>query len=157
MPVKNENQDFPKGVYVSASSDEKERAKKWMDALRAKGIPVTSTWYEEVAKNGGIANPRDASLEDKQKWCRQDIKEALSSAVLWLLLPVEKHSFGATFEYTTFVVLSDPSCQSHVVSGDYKKTIFTSFSPCFDSDEEAFEQIVAAFDAAKLEASAAAK
>lgn len=128
------------GVYVAGSSAEIDRAKKWMDALRAKGIPVTSTWVENVT-NVGAANPRDASIEDKQKWCLQDVRECLGSKALWLLMPIGPHSFGATYEFAFFTALHDQDAQTSIVSGDYKRSIFTSFSTCFDTDEEAFEAI----------------
>lgn len=147
MPVGNENKIGPVGVYVSASSAEKDRAKKWMDALRAKGIHVSSTWIEVVEKEGGgVANPRDASVDDRKNWAQKDVREALCSQVFWLLMPNGPHSFGAAFEYAAFVIMSNEELQSHVVSGDHMKTIFSAFSQCFNNDEEAFEQIVAAFE-----------
>lgn len=142
-------QTRPEGVYVSASSKEIDRAKKWMDALRAKGIKVTSTWIENVTKIGE-SNPRDASVMDKQRWAVQDIREVLSSEICWLLMPTGEHSFGATTEFAFFNALHNIECQSPIVSGDYKRSIFTSFAACFDTDEQAFEQIVSAYEAAKL-------
>ena len=128
------------GVYVAAGSHEIERASAWVSRLRAKGIHVTSTWIDTV-KAVGDANPRDASDEQKQAWCLKDVREALSSQVFWLLMPTT-NSFGATFEYAFFVALSpDEDRYKHVVSGDYKRSIFTSFSTCFESDEEAFVAI----------------
>lgn len=135
----------PKGVYVSCSSKEIERAKKWMDALRAKGILVTSTWVEVIEKSGKDANPRDATDDQCRQWAKTDVREVISSQVMWMMIPKGDHSFGATFEYTAFVMLSDASLQSHIVSGDYKRSIFTRFSTCVDTDEEAFALIVEAF------------
>lgn len=132
------------GVYVATSSKEIDRASRWMSALRAKGIKVTSTWIDVIsAQPNGEANPRDASDEQKQTWCLKDVREALGSQVFWLLMPEGPMSFGASFEYGFYVALSpDLEQAAHVVSGDYRKSIFTSFSTCFDTDEAAFAAIL---------------
>lgn len=156
-PVLPLEMPHPIGVYVSASSAETERAKKMMDALREKGIPVRSTWIENVAANGGVANPRDASVEDRQKWSLQDVREAISSQIFWLLMPSGPHSFGAAFEMGFFTALANDAMQGCIVSGDYKRTIFTSFAECFDTDEEALNEIVAAFEQLKAEAAGQAQ
>jgi hypothetical protein len=120
-----------------------ERAKKWMDALRANGITVTSTWCEVIA-SVGVANPRETPVEQKLVWCLQDLKEVCNSRVFWLLMPSGAHSFGATFEFASFVASKEAAISIAIVSGDYKRSIFTSFAECVDTDEEAFDAIVAA-------------
>jgi len=134
-----------KGVYVAGSSAEIERARAVMAKLRERGIHVSSTWPEIVAAEGGIANPRDASVEDKKKWALTDVQQAISSQVLWLLMPQGPHSFGAAFEYGFFLALCPEDEAVHVVSGDHKRTIFTAFSLCFDNDDEALEKICEMF------------
>lgn len=132
-------------VYIAASSSEMDRAEKWKKALEAEGVQVNSTWIDVIRNQpNGEANPRDATIEQKKAWCLKDVKEALGSSVLWLLMPQGPHSFGATFEYAFYVALS-PDHNQHFVSGDYKRSIFTSFSTCFDKDEDAFEAIVKLF------------
>lgn len=152
-PVISSTTPEPFGVYVAAGSDEMERAKKWIAALRAKNIPVTCTWPEVIEKEQGVANPREAPLEQKLKWCLKDIQEALSSQILWLLMPT-KTSFGATFEFAFFVALTDKAETMTIVSGDWKKSIFTAFAApnVFDTDEEAFNTIASAYEEAREEA-----
>ncbi len=138
---------MPNGVYVAGSSAEIDRARKWILALQEKGVIVNSTWTDNV-KKVGEANPRDASNEDKQAWCLKDVREAIGSSVMWLLMPSGPHSFGAAFEMGFFSALADPEIQQSIVSGDYKRSIFTSFSDRFDTDEQAFDAIVQMFESA---------
>ena len=151
-PVITSTTPEPFGVYVAAGSDEMERAKKWIAALRAKNIPVTCTWVDTVTKVGD-ANPRDAELEQKLKWCLKDIQEALQSQIFWMLMP-KITSFGATFEFAFFVALTDKAETMTIVSGDWKKSIFTAFAApnVFDTDEEAFNTIASAYEEAREEA-----
>ena len=134
------------GVYVAGSSAEIERARGWMQKLRERGVHVSSTWPEVVAAEGGQANPRDATVEQRKGWSLTDIKQATGSQVFWLLMPQGPHSFGAAFEYGFFVALCPDGKATHVVSGDHLRTIFTAFSLCYDSDEEAFEVICKMFE-----------
>lgn len=73
-------------VYVAGSSDEIDRARRWIAALRTDGIHVTSSWPENVAAVGS-ANPRDAATPDRARWANNCVDELVRAELIWFLAP----------------------------------------------------------------------
>lgn len=125
-------------VYVAAASCDLERAKKWMDRLRDEGIHVVSDWVE-IVKEVGIANPKDASAVDRRRWSKSDLAGVNQADVFWFLVHDLAPARGAYvelgFAYRDGAVV--------VCSGDTRQSIFTSLGEEYDTDEEAFEDILA--------------
>ncbi len=127
-----------RGVYVAASSAEIDRATMWMGRLRLAGIEVTSSWPEVILKVG-VANPMDASREQRRAWPVTDLAEVQSAAMLWLLCPT-KPTIGAYVELGYAAGIASPG-RYIFASGPEPKTIFTSIANYYATDEEAFEEI----------------
>jgi hypothetical protein len=139
-------------VYVAAASSEIERAEKWMARLREAGVEVVSTW-PEVIRKVGAANPMEASREERAGWASADLSELSSANVLWLLLP-EKPTSGMWIEYgygLCFGAVAKEAREAgvegapkfQIVSSGIERSIFTALAPNYESDEVAFEMIVA--------------
>lgn len=125
-------------VYVAASSDEIDRAVRWIAMLRGAGIHVTSSWPEVITReSAGVANPREASVEDRRRWSSQDLNEVQAADVLWMLAPTRASGRGAYYEAGAADALGNVV----VASGDTKQSIFLARATEFDTDDEAFEHI----------------
>lgn len=108
-------------VYVAASSSELLRAEEWMDRLRHSMYSVTSKWVESI-REVGIANPKDAALEDRTRWSLDCLEGVDAAGVLWLLAPEVGSGKGAFFElgYSfaqgKYIIVSGPGSKSSIFS-----------------------------------------
>ena len=127
----------PLHVYVAGSSDEMDRAVRWMTALTDAGIVVTSTWAANIAAVGA-ANPRDASVEDRASWSRTCRSQIDDCHVLWLLVPAVGHGRGAYLELGHALAIGRYTYSS----GDTKQSIFASLTVEHTADDDAFAAIV---------------
>lgn len=73
-------------IYVAAASKEIDRARAFMDRLRALGHEITSDWPEVIAKVGD-ANPTDATRAQRRGWAQADLDQVAGSDLLVVLLP----------------------------------------------------------------------
>lgn len=120
-------------VYVAASSDEIDRAVRWIAMLRGDGIHVTSSWPAVITAAGGVANPRDAAQPDRYRWAAHDLTEVRAADVYWMLAPAIGAGRGAYAELG-FAVASG---LVPVASGDTKQSIFTALAHEFVDDDQA--------------------
>jgi nucleoside 2-deoxyribosyltransferase len=125
-------------IYVAASSQEIDRAEHWMIRLQEEGVHVTSTWIQSIRKVG-VANPADATREQRAAWAHQDADEVVLANGLWLLMPTKPTSgawweFGYAFGLGKHLWISGPS---------QSRSIFTGLADrSFEKDAEALEDIV---------------
>lgn len=125
-------------VYVSASSVDMDRATYWMERLKMAGISVVSTWAKVIAEQGGDANPREASNDQRRQWSNVDLGEIRACDLLWFLVPdKDKPTRGAWLE----VGFADAVDKVLVFSGDTKQSIFCSLGSEHESDIDAFATI----------------
>lgn len=128
-------------IYIAASSAERERAERWIEHLRkVPGFFVTAHWLDIIKiEQDGIANPVDASREDREEWAQQNLSDIRRAGVFWLLIPVET-SFGAAFEagYAYGRGLAVISSGSTL---ERKKSVFTALGKEFTDDRDAYAYI----------------
>lgn len=134
--------------YLAASSADISRAKLWRDKLVANGVNVVSTWIETVEQVGN-ANPRNATTAQRHGWSLDDLVQIDKAYVFWFLVPpMTSPTRGAWLEFgyaiNRFWFVSDkmtkPVC---IASGDTKQSIFCALATEFETDEQAFEHVVA--------------
>lgn len=127
----------PMTIYVCGSSDEMARAAHWMHRLELAGIEVVSTWVQVIAVEGGDANPRDATPEQRRAWSGADIFEVGAADLVWMLVPIRASGRGAYFELGVGHAL-----RKHLVaSGDTLQSVFTAQALEFATDDDAFDHI----------------
>jgi nucleoside 2-deoxyribosyltransferase len=125
-------------IYVAASSQEIDRAEHWMIRLQEEGVRVTSTWIQSIRKVG-VANPADATREQRAVWARQDAAEVAAADGLWLLMPTKPTSgawweFGYAYGLGKRIWISGP---------DQPRSIFTGLADrSFEKDPDALEDAV---------------
>ncbi len=124
-------------VYVAASSKELGRAKAAMALLREYGHEVTHDWVAEVEEVGS-ANPEHATVADKCRWAKADLDGVRAADLIWLLMP-DQGGLGAYWEAGYAQALG----KGLIVSGKHRRSIFTVYAGCFDSDLEAFDEVFA--------------
>lgn len=128
-------------VYVSGAStpDETQRVLRWSERLTAAGITVVSKWPAVIASAGGVANPRDATEEQRRIWSAQDLAEVSRAHALWLMCPpVGTSTRGAWVE----LGVAHSRAALIVSSGDTRQSIFTALGTECADDAEAFGVIV---------------
>jgi len=125
-------------VYLAGSSGEIEDVERNMAALRAAGVEITCDWCAAI-REAGDANPRyDAAL--RLSCSQRDLEGVFNADIFWLMVPGEKGSAGAYVELGYAITMEHARI---VVSGDYRKCIFTSMSDNqFDTHEEALAFII---------------
>lgn len=127
-------------IYVAGSSDERERAKKWMQRLRDfPGVfEVVSAWCDVIdGEQHGVGNPRTASTEDRKRWAMQNVDQITEADVFWFLVPAVGHGRGGYFE-SGFAF----GQMKLLFSGDTKQSVFCALGYEFTTDEEAFDFIL---------------
>jgi len=134
-------------IYVAASSQEMDRAVKWMNALRAAAIGVTCSWPEAIGAVGA-ANPTGDPLA-RAGYAVGDLIQIERAPLFWLLMPYGAHSFGAAFELGYAVSLAQRSLEQAeagraiYVSGKFERSIFPAIVREYNTDEDAFDAIKA--------------
>lgn len=132
-------------VYVAGGSSEAELCASWMQRLRDAGHTIAVDWVANI-RAVGDANPREASENDRYRWTEDDLDGASDADVFWLLVP-EKPSIGCWVELGW---CSRVSGAQIIVSGDWRKSIFTSLADArYDTHDEAFAAIVGQREAAQ--------
>lgn len=120
-------------IYVAGSSNELERARRWIRELRATGWTITGDWPEVIAAVGD-ANPRDASEAERWRWSYDDLEAVNRADVVWLLAPAVGTGRGAYCEVGYAL-----ACGKHVISsGDTRQSIFLAQTKEYATDEAAF-------------------
>lgn len=118
-------------IYVAGAFGELLIIKHYIKSLKSFGHTITHDWTTNVEKNGGIANLRDASLQSLVTYANEDFDGIKKADVVWFLVP-EVQTFGAWVEMGYAYGIQTPV----FVSGDWKKSIFTSIAiRRFDSHE----------------------
>lgn len=129
-------------VYIAASSapSEIERVERWAARLTAAGCQVVSTWPRNI-KEVGVANPRDATKEQRKEWADTCHDQVTKADTLWLMCPpAGQYTRGAWYELGVAC-----RCGVRVISsGDTKQSIFTALGDEYETDEEAFAYLRAA-------------
>lgn len=130
----------PYAVYVAASagSDDANRVRRAIIALRASGFVVTCTWPEVVAATPGGSNPRDASTTDRFGWSTTDLNEIDAAHAVWFLVPTPPVTTrGAWFE----AGYAHAQGKHLAFSGDTKQSVFCALGREFDTDEAAIAHL----------------
>lgn len=127
----------PYRVYIAAASspDQIERARAMAARCRDLGIEVVSTWTDVIA-SVGVANPREATTDQRRQWSAQDLWEVARAHALWLLFPpAGQTSFGAGVE------LGSAYARARLIvsSGDTRRSIFPALGMEYATDEDALE------------------
>jgi nucleoside 2-deoxyribosyltransferase len=120
-------------VYVAASSKQMDRASQAMAQLRAAGHEVVHDW-PAIIEARGVANPLDATQDERWDWAIDDLQGVKRADVLWLLVPNEEGA-GAFVELGYALALGKPV----IASGVYLRSIFTAMAACYDRDDQAFQ------------------
>jgi hypothetical protein len=127
-------------IYVAASSTEIARAGLWMQRLRDAGFEVMSTWIDNIEKQQGNANPRDAAVEHRNAWANTCLEQLGKAGIVWLLAPGPDggHGRGAYGEFVAARTLR----KVLFASGDTVQSIFGALALEFVEDIDAFTAIV---------------
>jgi nucleoside 2-deoxyribosyltransferase len=128
-------------VYVAGSShpDERDRVTGVVEALRAAGVTVTSTWLDDVAKHGA-GNPRDMSVDDRRTLAAKDLAQVGRAQAFLLLVPSESTpTRGAWVELSYAYSMG----KQVVCSGDTKQSIFSALGYETESDADAIRTVIA--------------
>ena len=137
--------------YLAGASAEAAQVKALAEWVRRFGGEITVAWWDSVLASK--VHDRYLTEEARVEFAGQDLIGVLDADVLWLVVP-EERGVGAWVEFG-FVLgcsASDPAKRHRIiVSGDWKKSIFTSLAhDKFDahSDALAFVQGMLATEAA---------
>jgi hypothetical protein len=127
-------------VYVAASSNEIDRAQRWIDMLGKAGIECTSTWIESI-KKVGESNPYDATPEVRRTYASENESCVRSSDLLWFLVPApiapNNHGRGGYYE----AGMAKSIGKVLVFSGDTRQSVFCAHGIEFVEDIDAFAHI----------------
>lgn len=124
-------------IYVAGSSKEASEITSYMAALRTAGLTVTYDWTVPVL----AATKPDAemSADEALHHARLDMRGVMQCDALWLLVPATG-STGAWVELGT--ALGAAKRPFVIVSGDYKRCIFTSLADeRYPTHGEAYDRI----------------
>lgn len=120
-------------IYLAGASAEADMCASYMARLREAGRHITLDWPANI-RAVGDANPRDASHQDRLRWTMDDIRGVHDAEIFWLLVPTA-HSIGCWAEFA----IAWQGRQHLIVSGDWRRTIFTSLADeRYGTHEEAF-------------------
>lgn len=107
-----------------------------MSALRKAGVVVTHDWVACI-DDVGSANPAGATDADRAQWAWEDLRGVKDADILWVLWP-DTDSAGAYVELGYAI----RGGQRILISGDYRKSIFTTAGECFPYDQDALDEII---------------
>lgn len=130
-------------IYVAASSDERERAKKWVDKLKLypSVFRITSKWIETIeGEQHGVGNPRDASDANRRRWALDNLRQVSAADVVWFLVPAHSPGRGGYYE-AGWMHGETRDAARLIFSGDTKQSVFCALGREFATDEEAFKFI----------------
>lgn len=136
MAVERERHAERFTIYIAGAAAEIDRVEHVIEAARQLGLDVICTWPGIVRKTPGGSNPRDASVEQREGWSSQDIREVAEADCFWFLVP-QAQTRGAWVE-AGFAIANG----KHVVfSGDTKQSIFCALGEEFEDDHTALRYI----------------
>lgn len=132
-------------LYIAGASAEAERCKALGEWCRRFGHEITVAWWDAVL--AAKTHDRDLTEEARIEFAGQDLVGVLDADLFWIVVP-EERGVGAWVEFG-FAIGSSAQRpkQRIIVSGDWKKSIFTSLAhDKFDTHEDAlaFVQSLAA-------------
>lgn len=136
MAVERERHAEGFTVYIAGAAAELERVAHVIEAARQAGLDVICTWPGIVANTPGGSNPRDASVEQREGWAGQDMREVADADCLWFLTP-QATTRGAWMEAGFALALG----KTVVFSGDTKQSIFCALGEEFEDDLTALRYI----------------
>jgi nucleoside 2-deoxyribosyltransferase len=124
-----------KSIYLCGASAEVDLVKRYADTLESRGWRISYRWYLDVIEHRDKGIPDSALTPDQAiKFARADLTGVMTADVVWFVMPAQRGSEGAPFEFGLAV-----GCNKRVaVSGDYRRLIFTTLAEQrFDSHDEA--------------------
>ena len=124
-------------IYLAASGDDMDRAAHWFNHLTLAGITCTSGWMQAISDNGNVANPRDASREERLKWSDQNLNKIAQADVLWYLVSPTAHGRGGYYESGYATALG----KIVIFSGDTLQSIFCAKGSEYVDDLAAFAKV----------------
>ena len=139
-------------IYVACSSDERDRARYWIEKLKAAGFEITSKWLDIIeTKQAGVANPRGDDVNATRfDAATQDVQDVRAAHVLWALLPKVPDAYGSAACVPPFARgvyyeagVADALEKPRFFSGDFQQSVFPSRGAEFKEDIDAFTAIVA--------------
>lgn len=133
-------------VYIACSSQEPERARWAMDAVRRLGCEVAHDWLRAIEEDGAANEGLDSEARlDRSAECLEALDDLGDEDVFWLLVPVT-NSAGAWAEFG-YVLARERHCDMYelpeiVVSGSaVESSIFTAQADAFDCDDNALQYV----------------
>lgn len=125
-------------IYVAGASSEVAMVARYMDRLRAAGLVVGYDWTEDVFLNRAVAlSDRQLSPASRLYYSERDLEGIRSSDTFWLLVPNEGSGVGCWVELGYALALN----KRVLVSGDYRRSIFTARAETFEIHEDAFAEL----------------
>lgn len=127
-------------IYVAASSDERERAKRMVAKLKLypSVFIITSKWIETIeGEQHGVGNPRTASDKDRRRWAKDNLTQVSEADLVWFLVPENSPGRGGYFE-AGWMFGDARDSDKLVFSGDTKQSVFCSLGREFPTDDEAY-------------------
>jgi hypothetical protein len=126
-------------IYVAGASREVDLVDGFMRRLRTAGYPVAYDWTVDVRASAALGET-DADLSEAARLERSGTETFAVTGchLFWLIIPHSRVTVGAWVE----MGIAMGSYRPIVVSGDWKRTIFTAQAlRRFDLHEEAFAWI----------------
>lgn len=127
-------------IYVAGASKEVELVEYWMGKLREAGHTITFDWTVDVR----AATKSDAELTNAEQstYATADLDGVEAADIVWILVP-DNASTGCWVELGAAVAMR----KDIIVSGNYKRCIFTSLAGGrFDTHADAFDAVCALYD-----------
>lgn len=134
-------------IYIigsTATREQLDRAEDWHTRLEKLGVELTSTWLAAVAANQGTGNPRDISREARAQYATADLHGLRQADIVWFLVPpVDQPTRGGWVEWgRAWSLACGQDGTALIASGDTKQSIFCALGREFESDVDAFVEIV---------------
>jgi hypothetical protein len=123
-------------IYLAGASAEVARCKALGEWCRRFGHEITFAWWDVVL--AAKTHDRDLTEDARVEYAGKDLVGVIDADALWLVVP-EERGVGAWIEFGFALgsIRKFPS-KRLIVSGDWKKSIFTSLAhDKFDTHEEA--------------------
>ena len=126
-------------VYVAGASAEYSRAKEWARKLEATGfIRVTHDWWTSV-EHHGVGGDHALTEDERMAYAIGDLGGVRDARVFWALWS-DHRSNGRSIELGYALRCDD---MVTVISGPSRGCIFASLADEYETDQEAFDAIVA--------------
>jgi hypothetical protein len=131
-------------IYMAGASKEVDQCAAAIAALREMGYEVDLDWTKSVIeyRAKGVSDVH-LSEDERIKFAQEDIDAAVDADIFWLRTP-QNASLGAWVELGAAIHAAQCGDRSRtiVVSGDHRRSIFTSLANVFcDTHEDALEYL----------------